>query len=458
MAVTKLWPVKTNLRSVIRYAENPEKTRNTSYTPEQVQALADVLSYAKDEEKTERAFFVEGIHCNPETAREQFVTVKAQYGKEDSIQAYHGYLSFQHNEVTPEQAQQIGMEFAERVWGKRFQVLVTTHLNTKHLHCHFVINSVSYVDGKRLANDEKAWFKFRHVADEICRAHGVSVIEHPERNREPEYFAMQTRAGKPTRQTLLKAALDEALVTAQSWAELSHILRGMGYTVNRNPNRKYVTVLPKGAKQPIRLYRLGEDYTESRIEERFAENRGKVQMQTFQKRTVRFRQYNLPTRGTLLRKKGGLYGLYLYYCYRLGSFQPHKARENHRLHPLLRDDLMRLDELTAQTQLLGRAHISTSEELFAYKAKAEGEIETLLADRKRLRNEIRKVGQTDAMLFEAKERISSITARLKDLRKDVRLCEGIAERSGVLQEKVQAILAEGQKMNGKEWRDHEQRR
>lgn len=146
MAVSKLWAVNSRLGQVIDYAANPEKTAVDIYSEEQYQALADVLSYAKDEEKTEREYFVEGINCNPTTARDQFVSVKQAYGKEDGIQAYHGYLSFKEQNITPELAQKIGMEFANEVWGKRFQVVVTTHLNTKHLHCHYVINSVDRYD------------------------------------------------------------------------------------------------------------------------------------------------------------------------------------------------------------------------------------------------------------------------------------------------------------------------
>ena len=88
------------------------------------QALADVIAYAKDEEKTEREFYVEGINCNVAIARDQFITVKEQYQKTDGIQAYHGYLSFKEIDISPEMAQKIGMEFANEVWGKRFQVVV----------------------------------------------------------------------------------------------------------------------------------------------------------------------------------------------------------------------------------------------------------------------------------------------------------------------------------------------
>ena len=79
MAVTKLWSVTERLGQVIDYATNPEKTSaniKRGFSPEQYQALADVIAYAKDEEKTEREFYVEGINCNVAIARDQFITVK----------------------------------------------------------------------------------------------------------------------------------------------------------------------------------------------------------------------------------------------------------------------------------------------------------------------------------------------------------------------------------------------
>ena len=90
-------------RQVLDYTTNPEKTANPEYSAEDYQALKDVLAYAKDEEKTEHEFFCDGINCNVAMARDQFITVKEQFGKTDGIQAYHGYLSFKENEVTPEQ-------------------------------------------------------------------------------------------------------------------------------------------------------------------------------------------------------------------------------------------------------------------------------------------------------------------------------------------------------------------
>lgn len=458
MAVTRLWPVTQRLGQVLDYATNPEKTvkANSKYSMADYQALRDVLAYAKDEEKTEQEFFCQGINCNVAIAREQFVTVKEQFDKPDGIQAYHGYLSFKETDITPELAQKIGMEFAERVWGKRFQVVVTTHLNTKHLHCHFVINSVSFVDGKRCR--DTSWFKFYRIADEICKNYGLSYIENPKRNPLPDYLTNKDKAGMPTRHNNMRDAIDYCIEHSRSLADFKYNLTQLGYTYCFEETRKYWTVKKIGSQKALRLYRLGEDYTNERILERLRANRDRFDMEPFQKKSYKPRQYNLQTREHKIRKVGGLYGLYLHYCYLLGYLPKYKKTNPRRVHYLLRDDLAKLDELTAQVTLLGKNHIGTDEQLFSYKLSVEEEIKSLCADRTHLRNEIRKVNKTDAELSAAKERISAISDRLKELRKEVRLCNGIAERSGVMQENLNAVLAEEEKLRRKENRHYEYRR
>lgn len=273
MAVSKLWPVTVRLATVLDYASNPEKTTKSKskYSDADYQALRDVVAYAKDGEKTERELFCEGIHCNPQTAREQFITVKEQFDKPDGIQAYHGYLSFEETDITPELAQQVGMAFAERMWGDRFQVLVTTHLNTEHLHCHFVVNSVSFRDGKRLQNKEKAWWYFRHIADEVCLEHGLSVVQNPEAYQSPRILTQKDKAGMPTRYNLARDALDEAIAMSHNLRQLEYHLSEMGYALGSNPKRKYWTIRGKGDERPIRLHRLGEEYTKERITQRLIE-------------------------------------------------------------------------------------------------------------------------------------------------------------------------------------------
>lgn len=456
MAVSKLWPVTVRLGRVIDYATNPEKTSGKVYTQKQYQALADVLSYAKDEEKTEREFYVDGINCNIGIAREEFISTKEQFGKTDGIQAYHGYLSFKEQNISPELAQKIGMEFAQEVWGERFQVVVTTHLNTKHLHCHFVINSVSFTDGKRC--QDTSWFKFRKVADRICEKYGLYYDPKPNRSKQSDYLTMKEKAGMPTRYSMIKEAIDYAIEHSRTKQEFAYALKAMGYTYNLSPGRKYWTVVPKGYDRPVRLKNLGGDYTNARIEERIRENRNRwSQIEPFQRETVTYRQYRLPTRGDRLRKKGGLYGLYLYYCYKLGYLPKYQRQNTKRLHYLLKEDLLKLDRITEEVRLLGAHHIDTAGQLFSYKKSVEERIECLTDDRTHLQKKLR-TKMDDGQLSEVRAEIAGINAELKTLRKEVRLCDGISERSKIMESNLEIIHAEEEKIRGKENRNHEQQR
>lgn len=460
MAVSKLWSVKSRLGTVIDYATNPDKTikAKSKYSDADYQALKDVLAYAKDEEKTEQEFFCQAINCNVATAREQFITVKERFSKTEGIQAYHGYLSFKDQDITPELAQKVGMEFAGRVWGKRYQVVVTTHLNTKHLHCHFVINSVSFVDGRKLHDEEKAWFKFRLIADEICKKYGLYYNPNPNRSKVSSHYYKLEQTGMPTPHNNLREVIDYAISCSYSLKDFDYLLTKFGYEHCLSESRKYWTIKPKGKVKSVRMRTLGEEYTNERIAERIRENRLGLNIQPFQKASYKPRQYLLITREDRIKKIGGLYGLYLHYCYKIGYLPNYKKQNPVRLHHLLRDDLIKLDELTAQTTLLGKHHIGDTGQLFSYQQSVESEIKTLTADRTHLRNEIRRVDITDERLSVAKGEIAQISEKLKTLRKEVKLCKGIAERSGEIKSNLEQTLAEEKQTTRKEKNRYEQRR
>ena len=457
MAVTRLWKVTDRLDKVIDYAEDETKTKKPKYSDKEWQALKDVLEYAKDEEKTEQQYYVSGINCNPDKARDQFVMVKEQYNKTGGIQAYHGYISFKDTDnLSPDLAHQIGMEFVGRVWGERFQVVVTTHLNTKCLHCHYVINSVSLVDGKRLQNKEKAWFYFRHIADEVCREHNLSVVEEPDRNKESDYVTLQDKqqtmkeqAGIPTRRNLVRATVDEAVENSRTMAEFKRYLSAMGYKYRISENIKYWSVTVDGWKQPVRLYRLGENYTNVRIQERIAENDLYMSVNAKPFQTA----FYVPKEYSDIRKvKGSLYNLYLYYCYRLGYFnkpnEQQSLRDYNRLHHLLREDLMKVDKYSQEAELLGKNRIETSEQLFSYKESLQKELETLTDDRKYLRNKLRR-NISEVESAQVKSEFSEISQRLSKLRKEISLCDDIAAHSHIVESNVEQIVADEEKQKTK---------
>ena len=174
MAVCEIWDVKGRLDHPIDYAENPEKTANPKYSESDLQAMVDVMEYATNKDKTEQRFFVSGVNCDPTTARDEMMITKAQWNDTSEIVCYHGFQSFKAGEVTPEVAHEVGVKLAEKMWGSRFQVIVATHLNTECLHNHFVVNSVSFTDGKHYHDNKKYLRLLRKRSDELCREYALS--------------------------------------------------------------------------------------------------------------------------------------------------------------------------------------------------------------------------------------------------------------------------------------------
>lgn len=210
MAVCEIWDVKGRLDHPIDYAKNPEKTVNPKYTEADLQALGDVMKYATNGEKTEKQFFVTGVNCDPATARDEMMITKGQWQDESEIVCYHGYQSFKKGEVTPEQAHEVGVKLAERMWGDRFQVIVATHLNTDCLHNHFVLNSVSFADGKHYHDNKKNLRLLRKRSDELSREYALSVIEQPSGRKKPYALYQAEKQGLPTRDNTPVSAEVEA--------------------------------------------------------------------------------------------------------------------------------------------------------------------------------------------------------------------------------------------------------
>ena len=190
MATTKLWKVVKRMNHVIDYAENESKTKNFEFKNNYeilVNDLKDVIDYAKNSDKTEKEYFVTGINCETNSAYEEMQDTKRFYKKQDKILAFHAYQSFAEGEVTPELAHQIGVQLANEMWGDRFQVIVTTHLNTNHIHNHIVLNSVSFKDGLKYYDNRTNYAKMRHISDELCKEYGLSVIKEKTTKKKMNY-------------------------------------------------------------------------------------------------------------------------------------------------------------------------------------------------------------------------------------------------------------------------------
>ena len=157
MAIVFIKDIQTRLDRTISYIGNRKKTVNENYE-EVFLDFHNALDYTTDDLKTEQKFFVDGINCKYENAFHLMSETKKEYNKTDGILGFHIIQSFAPGEGTPQMIHNLGMEFAKRAFGERFEVVVATHLNTGCLHNHYVVNSVSFMDGKKYYDNNERRF------------------------------------------------------------------------------------------------------------------------------------------------------------------------------------------------------------------------------------------------------------------------------------------------------------
>lgn len=463
MATTSIWSVKGWLGKVLIYVENPDKTDNPDYIkmnemPDvEKQGLSDVIAYAMNEKKNMQQY-VSGINCSPMTARTEMLAVKKKFDKEDGIIAYHGYQSFAEGECTPDIAHEIGVKLAEELWGNRFQVIVATHLDkAHHLHNHFVVNAVSFADGKRYRRTNQDYRDMRSVSDRLCREYGLSVVENKNQKVTRNYGEWKReKEGKPTYRGLVRADVDEAIVNARTEKQFFFYLKEKGYTFKIG---KDITVKPPGRERGIKLARnFGDDYTLEQIRKRILNTKQKPVSEKKNEKAVFIPVNSIKVYGLMKpqRRIGGLRGLYLHYCYRLGIL-PRRTTpiDSQKIHPLLREELCKMETISKEARLLCRYHIETTEQLSSFREGLQGKMQSLCEERSKLRNQIRRMKDDDNVV-EVKDKVSSLTKKIGETRKEMKLCDGIAARSVTMKEKLKVIQQENKQE--KEEKNYEYRR
>ena len=457
MAVTSIWPINGPPRKVIDYARNPEKTTEQGLDKlAALHTINGVVEYAADEMKTETRAYVKCLNCtSEETAAEEFMEIKRFWDKLDGRQCFHGYQSFRAGEVDAETAHAIGVELATKLWGDRFQVVVATHCNTGHYHTHFVLNSVSWLDGYHFDNRPEDYRAMRDLSDELCRKYHLSVIENPSGHGKhyAEYRAEQE--GRPTNRGIIRADIDRAIAASVTREEFFTELEERGYTLKLFKKNgdwlEYPSLKPPGTKGFFRFHKLGQGYDLDEIDKRILKNlrRSEPFPESEQEEISEYRSREPPP--AYQRKKPKLYRLYLRYCYELHIIEKHPASVQ-RVSFFMREDLTKLDRLDAQTRLLAGQKISTAEELTQYQADLKRTMEQLSQKRADLRNEVRRLTrQHDPIAAEAvKGQITEITKKMGELRKGVRLCDDILLRSAQTREELEHLLDQQERNQGKE--------
>lgn len=451
MATTGFWPVKGQLKEVIDYARNPDKTTEQKYLDDD---LYQALRYAENDSKTDRKMYVSAINCPKQRAYESMMATKRRFGKLGGNVAYHGYQSFAEGEVTPEEAHRIGLATAKRMWGKDYEVVVTTHLNTENLHNHFVVNSVSFRTGRKFENHISDHYRLREISDEICRNLGKSVLENVSfyGGEKGAYWARKN--GKLTHREILRRDVEHCLSVSRTVQDVLTRLESMGYKVLNGLDGAHISVIAPGWQRPVRLSSIG--YTKEKLNEALSSN---YRDYTF----IARRNQNPIRRATPLlyleiefRKAQRMDGIQLTFAIFIELLRLCTGRVNEQnnrpLSPMLREEVRKLDQYIEDYKLLCAENIGTAEELSLFSDGLLERITELEAQRNFIRNRIRRASPDE--IPGLKEQAKEITKQITPLRKQLKSAQRIKERS----QTVPILLEQERQMENEARRRNQNRR
>ena len=219
--------------------------------------LTDRIDYSKNPDKTQGGELISSYECDPKTADAEFLYSKRQYqtitGREQrhNVIVYQVRQSFKPGEITPEDANRVGYEFAERFLKGRHAFFVATHTDKKHIHNHIIWNSTT-LDCKRKFRDFLGSGRaVARLSDAICTEHRLSVIAAPRRGKN-HYGKWLGDNAKPTHRELLCCLIDAALLQKpDSFDALLKLLRDAGCEVRRRGNT--LSLRHPGKKGFVRL-------------------------------------------------------------------------------------------------------------------------------------------------------------------------------------------------------------
>ena len=416
MAYDKIIPIRSRLDQTVSYIRDRAKN-----------SLAAALDYIGDSDKNTlgREALETAINCQLETACQEMLETKRRWDKTGGVQGYHLIHAFAPGEVTPLEAHELGVAFATRLLGDRYEAVVSTHLDRDHLHCHILFNSVSFMDGRKFQNTFRDYFRdIRGVSNEISAERGLSVIQAKGGGKHYAEWAAE-RSGKTTLRGLIRQDMDAAIARAFTYQTFWRQLEKLGYTVKRGPNVRHTAVRPPGGARFIRLSSLGEGYTEEAIRERLARARNGHEPPTIQKPSIARKQRRYTVQGGQVprrprRKLQGFRALYVRYLYLLGIRRPLSPKRQ----PLpfsVRKEVTKLNRYAAQFRLLQAYRIDSAVQLHLLEDALQAEIDALTDRRKELYRQKRRGQEVDGD-------IQTITRALRPLRSQLRTC-GQVERA-----------------------------
>lgn len=406
MATTSLWPIKMTINKTINYVENKDKTKIS------LSDLSNTIEYASNKDKTEKQYYVTGINCDENNIYQDMMMVKKAYNKIDKIQGFHGFQSFKKGEVTPEEAHKIGVEFANEMWGDNFQVVVTTHLNTYHLHNHFVVNSVSFKDGHKYNYSNSEMARLRRTNDAICEENGLSFLEE-KKTKKMDFNYYKNKDNYSIR---TQTDTDTAIKNSFSYQDFILYMKKNNYEVIERYGKLSVRNLNK--KRNIRIERqFGKEYSiesiNKRIIEEVPDKLSNDDLIEFNKAKNNYHKY-----------KHSLIALFIYYCLRINIYQ--KSPRNYPISEEMKKNINKLELYNLEVRFMAENKIDSYEELHCYKEVCKEALDDLIYARKRIYEQKSK-SKDNRIKEECDMKIVFYNESIKDFQTKVKTCNTIEE-------------------------------
>ena len=234
------------------------------------QAISDIIDYVANPEKTDYGRLITGVGCDSRVADAEFFLAKQQYiantGRsrgEDDVIAYHVRQSFVPGEITPEEANRLGVEFARRFTKGNHAFVVCTHIDKEHIHNHIIWSAVDVNCNRKFRNFWGSTWAVRRLSDTICIENGYSIVENPKAHGKSYNKWLGEQAETPHKEQL-RMAIDAALQEKpESWESLLRLLEEAGFEAKRRGNT--LSFWKAGWKNNVRFRSLGQGYTEEEL-------------------------------------------------------------------------------------------------------------------------------------------------------------------------------------------------
>ena len=417
MAVIKIKTIKSNLQAVINYGKNGDKTDN--------------------------GVLVSSVNCSVDTTYEEMALTKKFFHKEDKTLGYHIIQSFKGNEVSPERANQIGKELAEELWGDKYQVVICTHINKENIHNHLILNSVSFIDGKKYHNGKEDIAFLKEASDNLCFKYGLSIVSTPrskiERNYRQKNIDNFNRRDEKMQKIITD--IDEAIKSVKKYSDFKLVLKAKGYS-NIKDNGKYFSLKAPYYSRNVRIDRIfGERYSVQGIKERIYYNvKEEIPVANLTKKYYR-KVYTGPKINRFLLKTSSFYRLYVHYLYLFGIL-PAK-NEYIELTPEYYKQKRKNKMIFEELSFIGRHNFKSVKEAQNYIDKLENQLPELKGKREILWMKHKSANENNKS--EIIKEINKLTDEIDTIQAQKRACNRIIARYEQIKEDYKRELENKEK-------------